>query len=228
MTKVNVLDKGYMELIDVMGSDLTVVNSARVSFNKHVDEVEEKDEKLIQYLAKHRHWTPFAHPQITVRVKAPIFVRTQLFKAKVGFVENEVSRRYVDDAPEFYVPSHFRARHDNLKQGSSDDPCRMGNVRAEATYEAALRQSFDAYRDLLSGGVAPEIARGLLPQCTYTEWYWTGSLAAYARVYKQRSHESAQKESMWYAQAIGDIIKPLFPISWQALTGHYDTCGPSF
>jgi thymidylate synthase (FAD) len=104
MSKIDVLDWGHVELVDHMGSDLTVVNSARVSFANHKEEFEEKDEKLIRYLAKHNHWTPFAHPQITLRIKAPVSIRTQFFKHKQGFVENEVSRRYVDNPPEFYHP----------------------------------------------------------------------------------------------------------------------------
>ena len=226
-SKIDVLDHGFVGYINHLGDDRTVVNSARVSFNKSVDVISEKDEKLIKYLAKHKHWTPFAHPQITLHMKAPIFVARQLFKHKVGFTENEVSRRYVKDVPQFYMPSHFRSRPENMKQGSTDDPCQMGNAAATTVYLDAMNTAYQAYFDLLEGGVAPEIARGVLPQCTYTEWYWTGSLSAFARVYQQRSHDGAQFESMKYAQAIGEILKPLFPLSWKALTGYYDVCEPS-
>lgn len=220
-SKIAVLDHGHVEYVDHMGSDLTVVNSARVSFSKHVEEFSDKDEKLINYLAKHKHWTPFGHPQITFRIKAPIFVRTQLFKHKVGFTENEVSRRYVDEPPQFYVPQHFRTRPDNMKQGSSDDVCAMGNAKADVIYRTAMAVALDTYNQMLEGGVAPEIARGILPQSTYTEWYWTGSLAAFARVHQQRNHPTAQKETKLFAQAMGALIWPLFPYSWQALCGHY-------
>jgi len=118
--KIEVLDKGHVEYIDHMGDDRTVANSARVSFASHKDSFDEKDEKLINYLAEHNHWTPFAHPQITLRVKAPIPIRTQFFKSKVGLVENEISRRYVSIEPEFYYPK-WRSKPDkSKKQGSGN------------------------------------------------------------------------------------------------------------
>ena len=219
---MEVLDKGHVIRKCYMGSDELVANAARVSFAKEVEEFSEKDEKLIQYLAKHKHWTPFAHPQVTLHVKAPLFVRTQLYKHKVGLTENEVSRRYVDDAPEFYIPSHFRARPEGMKQGSTDDVCKIGNARAYQRYKNAIEVSYSEYTRLLEGGVAPEVARGVLPECTYTEWYWTGSLAAFARVFHQRSDTHAQWETQQYAKAIHELIKPLFPVSWNALAGHYE------
>lgn len=213
-----VLDKGFVECIDSMGSDLTVANSARVSFDKRKSALDESDEKLIKYLAKHNHWTPFAHPQIQLHIKAPIFIRTQLFKSKVGFTENEVSRRYVKSDPEVYIPSEWRsAPKGSIKQGSGDNLDYYSGMEAIESYSKACNSSIKTYNRLLHLGLAPEIARGVLPQSMYTEWYWTGSLAAYARVYKQRSHESAQKESQYYAQAIGEIMKELFPLSWEAL-----------
>ena len=231
--KINVLDKGFAQLVDYMGSDLTVVNAARVSFNKESDwdsdadwkgmqlrVLSEKDKKLISYLAKHKHWTPFAHPQITLRIKAPIFVRTQLFKHKVGFVENEISRRYVTFDPEIYMPTWRSAPTDGAKQGSSDfiqddHVLRDIQITAGKTHLEGLA----AYQKLLDMGVAPEQARGVLPQNTYTEWWWTGSLSSYARVYAQRIDAHAQWEVQQYAKAINDIIQPLFPVSWAVLTG---------
>ena len=178
-----------------------------------------KDEKLISYLAKHKHWTPFAHPQITLRIKAPIFIRTQLFKHKVGFVENEVSRRYVSDPPEIYMP-HWRGKPTNgAKQGSEDFmPIDDSYNAVNRNYELAVRESLQTYEELLKRGVAPEQARSALPQGTYTEWWWTGSLSAFARVYHQRIDAHAQWEVQQYAIAIGQIIEPLFPISWKTLT----------
>lgn len=232
MKKIQVLDKGHVDLIDYMGSDLTVVNAARVSFNKESDWdsdhnwtgdqpkiLSEKDQKLIAYLAKHKHWTPFAHPQITLRIKAPIFIRTQLFKHKVGFVENEVSRRYVSDPPEVYNPRWRGKPTNGAKQGSEDfmpidDAYNTVNRHFEFTVDEALK----TYHELLNRGVAPEQARSVLPQSTYTEWWWTGSLSAYARVYHQRIDSHAQWEVRQYAAAIGAIIQPLFPISWKTLT----------
>ena len=213
--KIDVLDKGFVRYIDHMGTDLMVVNAARVSFAKEVSHFTGKDEKLINYLAKHKHWTPFAHPQICLHIKAPISIRTQLFKHKVGFVENEISRRYVKDEPEYYVPSWRSAPTDGAKQGSSD--FMVGTTMQDEVYRNACDDALDTYRDLLSAGVAPEQARFALPQGTYTEWWWTGSLSAYARVCKLRSDSHAQWEVREYAKAISDIIEPFFTYSWKAL-----------
>lgn len=231
--KINVLDAGFVELVECMGSDLTVVNAARVSFNKEsvwqTDQngnkiLSDKDFKLIRYLAEHEHWTPFAHPQITLRIKAPISIRTQLFKHKVGFVENEISRRYVSYEPDLYFP-YFRGKPTNgAKQGSEDF---ITDVRMkediDRKYRGAAEKCVEVYDDLLEAGVAPEQARFVLPQGVYTEWWWTGSLSAYARVYTQRINPHAQWEVREYAKAIGEIIEPLFPESWLALTRKSNT-----
>ena len=239
--KIEVLDKGYVELMDHMGTDLTVCNAARVSFNKEsewgldFDAIErlkscpynkddvrllkEKDEKLIRYLAKHNHWTPFAHPQITLRVKAPVSIRTQFFKHKQGFVENEISRRYVSYEPEFYSPTWRGKPTDGAKQGSEDF---ITEETRTNLYDAIYRESYETalhvYNTLIEKGIAPEQARFVLPQGMYTEWYWTGSLAAYARFYKQRKDDHAQWEIREYASAVGKIIEPYFPVSWKHLT----------
>jgi thymidylate synthase (FAD) len=176
----------------------------------------DKDKKLIKYLAKHNHWTPFAHPQITLRIKAPISVRTQFFKHKQGFVENEISRRYVSYTPEFYYPQWRGKPTNGAKQGSEDFI--QLSVMDEKKYLDAVQSCVDSYDRLLEAGVAPEQARFILPQGMYTEWYWTGSLAAYARFYKQRIDEHAQWEIRQYAEAVGKIISPLFPESWKELT----------
>ena len=223
-TVIKVLDHGHVQYVSHMGDDLTVANAARVSFNKESDWEEQdgltflslKDEKLIKYLAKNHHWTPFAHPQITLRIKAPIFVRTQLFKHKVGFVENEVSRRYVVDEPQFYTPIWRNAPTDGAKQGSSGFVTEPSILMMSGFREAA-EKCVEVYNGLLASGVAPEQARSILPQSTYTEWWWTGSLAAFARVYKQRTDAHAQWEVQRYADAIGEIIRPLYPISWEQL-----------
>ena len=230
---VPVLTTGFVQYVDHMGDDLTVVNAARVSFNKesgwdgeqhwtgsiHDKKLPERDEKLISYLAKHKHWTPFAHPQITLRIKAPISIRTQLFKHKQGFVENEVSRRYVTDEPEFYIPD-WRAKPTNgAKQGSEDF---IDNDALRETFDQLYLESVSKahgyYNFLIGSGVAPEQARFILPQGAFTEWGWTGSLAAYARVYALRSDPHAQWEVREYANAISTLIEPLFPVSWKALT----------
>lgn len=218
-TKIDVLDKGFVQYVMHMGSDLTVVNAARVSFNSESTVFDERDGKLINYLAKHKHWTPFAHPQITLRIKAPIFIRTQLFKHKVGFVENEISRRYVADMPEIYVPRWRGKPTNGAKQGSEDFmPIDDSYNTVNRNYEMTAKDALQTYEELLKRGVAPEQARSVLPQGTYTQWWWTGSLSAYARVYSQRIDPHAQWEVRQYAQAIYDTIQPLYPVSWLALT----------
>lgn len=227
--KIQVLDFGHVEYVSHMGDDLTVVNAARVSFNKESEWDKERDwrggvidktllprdSKLISYLAKHEHWTPFAHPQITLRIKAPMFVRAQLGKHQVGFVMNEVSRRYVTDDPEIYIPKWRSAPTDGAKQGSSG--FMYSNPYITEMYDNVCYDSLDVYKELLKQGVAPEQARAVLPQSTYTEWWWTGSLAGYARVYKQRIDAHAQWEVQEFAKAIGEVISPLYPVSWRAL-----------
>jgi thymidylate synthase (FAD) len=197
-------------LVDSTGSDLTVVNAARVSFGKRVDEFTEKDEKLIKYLAREGHISPFGHCFASFHIKAPIFVARQLVKHK--FLRwNEISRRYVDDEPEFYVPEVWRGRSKDKKQGSE------GVVDYGVLvdyYDTCLFQ----YQDLLAEGVAPEQARMVLPQSTMTEWYWSGSLDAFASMYNLRIKPDTQYESRVIAQQIGELLTPRFPVSWGALT----------
>ena len=223
-----------VKYLNHMGSDLTVVNAARVSFNKVSEKLDERDEKLIKYLATHNHWTPFAHPQISLHVKVPIFIARQLGKHQVGLVMNEVSRRYVDDEPEFFMPEQWRGRAENKKQGSSDvailqlkhGPTFVEDLWGDvdnnwhpSLHISAFNQgALDTYRWLLESGVAPEQARMVLPQSMYTEWHWTGSLAAWGRVYSLRIDPHAQKEVQEIARQIGEIVEPLFPYSWKALT----------
>lgn len=242
---IEVLDLGSVQLLDFMGSDLTVVNCARVSFNKQskyesfdsigLGLLADKDVKLIAYLAKHNHWTPFAHPQVRMRIKAPISIRTQFFKHKQGFVENEISGRYVEQKePEVYLPV-WRVKAKNNKQGSSDFIDTDLEADAESVskildkeYDNSIMHAVVTYNKLLSYGVAPEQARFVLPQGTYTEWIWTGSLAAYARFYNQRIDPHAQWEIRQYAHAIGEIMKNIFPVSWEHLTtqaGKIDAMG---
>jgi thymidylate synthase (FAD) len=207
-----------VELVDSMGSDLSTVNSARVSFDKQVEAVEARDEKLIQYLADHKHLTPFRHNQIQIRCHAPIFLTRQLGKHQAGLSWNEVSRRYVDSEPEFFVPDEWRARPDgSIKQGS-------GGVHPEN--EVIVKGMIDTnkyfmelYTGLIEIGVSPEMARMVLPQSMMTSWYWTGNLLAFAHVYKERIADGAQLEANWFAEELDAVIRPLFPASWQALVG---------
>ena len=204
--------------IDHMGTDLTVANAARVSFGK-TSEMEDdpwgppklkaKDDKLIRYLAKHRHISPFGHCFASFHVKAPIFVARQLVKHK--FLRwNEISRRYVDDEPEFYTPYAWRGRSADKKQGS-EGVVNVGDWGSSGW--AALK----AYKDLLSHGVAPEQARMELPQSTMTEWYWSGSLDAFADMCNLRCKPDTQAETREVADQISDKMKELFPVSWEAL-----------
>jgi thymidylate synthase (FAD) len=204
-------------LIDHMGSDLTVVNAARVSMGKESKAFSDKDAKLISYLAVHNHWTPFAHCMITMREKVPLFVARQRFKHTVGFAYNEVSRRYVDDEPELFVPS-WRKRADNVKQGSAGPLSESMNEQVEAIYKNATTEALAAYDCLIAAGVCPEQARMVLPQSMYTEYYVTGSLAAWARAYQLRIDKHAQHEIRCLAELWDSVIAPLYPESWKWLT----------
>ena len=208
-----------------MGSDLSVVNAARVSFAKESElewvekensptmyeqTLSDKDKKLIGYLAKHDHWSPFAHASLQFRIKAPIFVARQLVKHQVGLVWNEVSRRYVDDEPEFYIPSEWRLKAEDKKQGSTDETI-------EYNIQGAIEFVTQTYKNLLSVDVAPEMARMVLPQNLYTEWYWSGTLMAFARVCNLRCKPDTQLETQQIAQQIDTLAKEKFPVSWGAL-----------
>jgi thymidylate synthase (FAD) len=208
-----------VELVDHMGSDLSTVNSARVSFDKEVESVEVRDEKLIKYLADHKHMTPFRHNQIQVRCHAPIFLARQLGKHQAGLSWNEVSRRYVDSEPEFFTPEEWRGRPaGSIKQGSTD---LAEDVSEEVSwvYRDILSNLEQRYKQLLGAGVAPEMARMVLPQSMMTSWYWTGNLLAFAHVYKERIAEGAQLEAQHFAKELDKVIRPLFPVSWSALVG---------
>lgn len=224
-----------VEMLDSMGSDLSVVNAARVSFHKESEWEEheifgedihgaymdyqyvlsEKDQKLLSYLAKHNHWSPFAHTSLQFRIKAPIFVARQLVKHQVGGVWNEVSRRYVDDEPEFWFPDVWRGKPVNAKQGSDGKIERQTDVEM-ITYTLA-ELALATYRDMLKFDVAPEQARMILPQNTMTEWIWTGSLMFFARVCKLRLDAHAQAETREIAQQIHDLVPTQFEHSWKAL-----------
>lgn len=231
-------NKSTVTLLDFMGTDLTVVNAARVSFNKisKLDDnfnIQEKDIKLINYLAKHNHWSPFAHCQAQFRISAPIFVARQLVKHQIGLVWNEVSRRYVDDEPEFYFPDEWRGRPVNAKQGSDGVITQLKHEEGQEDLwgdidnkwhptlhvETNCYFSLNMYNKLLESGVAPEQARMVLPQNVMTEWWWTGSLVAFARVCKLRLDPHAQKETREVAEQIDASMKKLFPVSWNALIG---------
>ncbi len=227
-----------VSLIDQMGSDLSVVNAARVSFAKEsewevsADElaVSVKDAKLITYLAEHNHWTPFAHAFLSFRIKAPIFVARQLVKHQVGLAWNEESRRYIDSEPEFYWPYVWRGKPKNAKQGSDGVSEYMSKLQwngredglsddetSEDLILRSLNQTVMWYKEMIQNGVAPEQARMILPQNTMTEWVWSGSLAAFARVCNLRLDPHAQKETRDVALKIQNLVPTTFRHSWHAL-----------
>ncbi len=205
-----------VELIDSMGNDVSVVNAARVSFGKRVKEMSEGDAKLIRYLAKHNHWSPFAHAQIQFRIKAPIFVARQLVKHQQGLVWNEISRRYVEHEPEFYEVESWRGRPINKKQGSSEEEIMWieRNTRTDALQSQVETIALKNYNRMLDAGVAPEQARMILPQSMMTEWWWSGSLYAFSRVCNLRCALDAQYETRIVANLIDKECERLFPISW--------------
>jgi thymidylate synthase (FAD) len=210
--------------IDHMGSDLSVVNAARVSFGKKSQYVysgvdtngspekalHQRDVKLIKYLAKHNHKSPFNHAFATFHVKAPVFVARQLVKHEY-MPWNEISRRYVDEEPEFYTPTNWRGRSEDKKQGSS------GEMFTDVSPNYAYMAARETYRNLLMDGVAPEQARMVLPQAMMTEWYWSGSLFAFAKMCSLRLKDDTQEETRVVAQQINDEMSKLFPVSWEAL-----------
>ena len=208
-----------IELLDHMGDDLAVVNAARVSMAKESLTLCESDEKLIHYLAKHKHWTPFAQVQFKFRISMPIFVARQYFRHQVGLLRNETSRRYVDNPPEFWNPNGaWRGRAEHVKQGSGGLLLEAVCDEVSEIYWYAMDACSDAYKDMLDKGVCPEQARAVLPQSMMTEFIETGSLAAYARIYGLRTDPHAQKEIQDYAHAISEAIAPIVPVSWAALT----------
>ena len=207
-------------LIDSMGTDISVVNAARVSFHKEsgymydeddptIEYLSEKDQKLLKYLADHNHILPFAHAFLSFRIKSPIFIARQLGKHQVGLAWNEVSRRYVDDEPEFFFPDFWREKSENIKQGSKPSA-----VMFQENPYFVVEKNLLYYKYLLNSGVCPEQARMILPQNMMTEWIWTGSLFAFIRVCKLRLDPHTQKETQDVVQDIADVIAQKFPETW--------------
>jgi len=198
------------------GSDLSVVNSARVSFDKESSSLSDKDEKLIHYLAKHKHTSPFGHAFVTFKVDAPVFVARQLVKHK--FLRwNEVSRRYVDNEPDIYSPDHWRQRPENKKQGSGQAFEKEHQQFMQQQYVEIMDRVLKMYEYMLAYGVAPEQARMMLPQSMMTSWWWSGSLDAFAGMCKLRLGPDSQTETREVAIQIAEEMVNLFPVSWKAL-----------
>jgi thymidylate synthase (FAD) len=209
-----------VETVDFMGDDNAVCDAARVSFNKDSTEYSaEANQRLIRYLAKHDHWSPFAHCSLKFRFKAPMFVARQFQKHVVGFAWNEVSRRYVDESPTFYVPESWRQRPDNMKQGSVNE----GEVELTHdvldAYMGQMREHHKDYKSMIHQGICPEQVRMCMPQAMMTEWIWTGSLMAWARFVQLRADSHAQQECWLYAEQVRDFMERYFPASTEALLG---------
>lgn len=208
-----------VEYIDHMGNDESVASAARVSYDKRAETYPpDANHGLIRYLAQHDHWTPFAHVVITLRFTAPIAIRAQCAKHTVGFVMNEISRRYVSEEPDWYLPV-FRERAPNIKQGSGAAFANPEQYDFQDAYEEAMDNCLDLYNRFIEAGVAPEQARFILPQGVMTQWVWTGSLLAFSRFYNLRADSHAQQEIRELAGMVSDIVAPLYPVSWAALTG---------
>jgi thymidylate synthase (FAD) len=215
-----VLDRGFVRLIDHMGSDLSVVNAARVSFGKRKEAYDEADGKLIEYLAGHDHTSPFRHTALTFHVKAPIFVFRQWMKHRIASEFNEISGRYVEFAEdEFYVPETFRRQAKVNKQGSEGRVDGAEGARAREIYEAACRNAVKQYKELIGLGVCREQARCILPLGLYSEVYWTVSLQAAAHFIRLRTDSHAQWEIQQYARVVRQLVETIFPVSLKALLG---------
>jgi thymidylate synthase (FAD) len=210
-SKIDLGVLGYMELLDSMGDDLSIVNAARVSFNKSSEELEEKDKKLILYLAKHKHWTPFEQNSIKFRVKCPIFIARQWMKHRC-WVFNEISARYTKFDNTVYIPDTFREQSEDNRQASID-PRTINQDQARKIYEDTVKSALDAYYKLLDQGVCREQARGILPVGSHTEFITTVNFRNYMHWYGLRIHSGAQWEIQQYAKASMQLVKKIFPIA---------------
>lgn len=226
MSKIPIGNAGFVELLETFGDDLTVVNAARVSFAKETKEFLPRDAKLVKYLAEHNHNSPFFHPQARFRIKMPIFVAREWFRHTVGFARNEVSRRYVDDEPECWIPETLRERDTNKKQGSKESAIPENDVVVEKIRKYT-ENSLAFYNELLEQKVAPEIARLVLPQSMYTEFMETASVSAYARLCGLRLDPHAQKEIRDFAAAVDSLMRERFPVSWAALISDTPSAAPA-
>lgn len=201
-----------------MGDDSLVVDAARVSFDKQADNYSpNRNEGLINFLAREGHYHPFSHPQATFRCSAPIFVARQLAKHQVGGTWNEVSRRYVKTQPNYWKPDFFRASAANVKQGSSNEPHRRSEEFIDEYHDICI-DAIAMYNKMVALGICAEQARAILPQGAITEWVWTGSLLFWSRVYNLRIKPDTQKETREFAELLGEQMQSLFPTSWKALT----------
>ena len=226
--KIELLDHGFVELIDALGSDLTVVNSARVSFGKRKAVLDQSDERLIQYLVSHQHWSPFRHVQLQFHCKVPEFVARQWYKHVVGITYseaptvdhawNEVSLRYTDASDmDVYTPDGFRQQSEDNKQASVEEQVEDAAGQLHQAYKEHCTQALVLYKRLVDQGVAREQARGVLPLALYTEFYWTASLQALVNFIQLRQHETAQYEIREYANALETLTQHVVPVAYACL-----------
>ncbi|WP_424245603.1 thymidylate synthase (FAD) [Elusimicrobium posterum] len=213
MEKVDVLDKGFVKLVDFMGGDLRVVGSARVTFGSE-SKGEEKDKKLIKYLLEHAHHSPFEHSYFQFHICCPIYIARQWMRHRWGSY-NEVSARYTEVKDEFYIPSEFRIQDTHNKQGSLSSKD-LDNEALRKVYEDSVNASYEAYKKLLEAGVAREMARGILPVCQYTQFYWSVNARSLLNFLSLRADKHAQKEIRDYADAISKIFEEKMPWTWEA------------
>ncbi|MBX2861075.1 MAG: FAD-dependent thymidylate synthase [Vampirovibrio sp.] len=226
--KIPVLDHGFVELVDALGDDLTVVNSARVSFGKRKESLSEGDQKLIKFLAEHKHWSPFRHVQLQFHCKVPEFVARQWYKHVVGIAYNEaptvdhawneISLRYVNASEfDFYAPAGFRQQSEDNKQASTDELVKDPEGKLKQAYHDHCQQALDLYENLIAQGVAREQARAVLPLSIYTEFYWTASLQALVNFIHLRQHPGAQYEIRAFANALESLTQLVVPVSYEYL-----------
>lgn len=224
-SRISVLDKGYVELINHMGDDLSVANAARASFQKRHDELDESDKRLIAFLVREGHTSPFRHQFVTFEVKAPLMVARQWWKYVVGSDHtmdgwNEVSRRYVSMEPEFYIPKTWRSVPENKKQGSGAEVPYLVAQEADVRIRAIVERAVSDYDWALENDICAEQARGFLPAYfMYTNWWWSASLQSVLHFLNQRLADDAQKEIQEYAVAILQLVKPYFPNSVSLIQG---------
>ncbi len=225
MKKINVLSNGYVAIHDVMGDDRTVANAARVSFDKKTEELTERDERLIRFLAREGHDSPFRHASLQFEIYAPLMIARQWFKYIVGSDHtmdawNESSRRYVTEEPAFYVPEPdaWRSYPENTKQGSGEPIDASDGLDFTEALERLIEEGEGMYRKAMDAGIAPEQARLFLPAYgLMVRWYWSGSLQSVAHLIRQRTAPDAQYEFRLYAEAVRELASEKFPVSIEAL-----------
>src|SRR5690625_4783183 len=225
MTKINVLDRGYVRLRDIMGDDRTIANAARVSFDRRTEELDEKDERLIAFLAREGHDSPFRHASLQFEVYAPLMIARQWWKYAIGSDHvmdawNESSRRYITDSNGVYVPQadEWRSYPDDVKQGSGEPVKWIVGLKMTSDLEEIIELGEKRYNEAMAKGIAPEQARLFLPAYgMYVRWYWTASLQSVAHLIKQRTADDAQYEFRLYAEAVRELAEPRFPVSLKAL-----------